>query len=232
MFVRAGVSSVLIAAGVLVAAAAEGESDGRARAVIRGTGKDVSIVYRTPLQARPPAEASSTADPLAEALRLKKLGADDASVIDYLRQNEAALPDVVDSGTIRQLRRAGAGNSVIATLSTLAAVDVGETSDDAEAPPMQTFDASSGAGSYPDLAGMGYPFYGDGFYGGGGYGGGFSGRGRFGNHVAHHGSRAFPNHDGFRFHQPFFRSHQPTLGSSRSMPAHGPRGGAVSRRMR
>jgi hypothetical protein len=225
MLVRAGVSSVFIAAALACAAAAKAESDGRARAVIQGTGKDVSIVYRTPLRARPAAEASAAADPLAEALRLKKGGADDASVIDYLRQNEAALPDVVDSGTIRQLKRAGAGDPVIATLSTLAAVDIGPTSDDAEAPPTRTFDASD-AGAYPDPAGMGYPFYG-GFYGGGGYGGGFSGRGRFGNHVAHHGSRGFPNHDGFGF-----RFHQPAFGSGRSMPSRGARGGAVTRRMR
>jgi hypothetical protein len=106
-------------------------------------------------------------------------------------------------------------------------VDIGPTSDDAEAPPAQSYDASAYGGAYPDLAGMGYPFY-----GGGSYGGGFYGRGHFGNHVAHHGSRGFQNHSGFHFKQPFFHFNQPAFGGGRSMSAHGARGGAVARRMR
>src|SRR5262245_55044895 len=67
------------------------------RAVIRGSGKDVTIVYRS--STRPPSQVrpSETPDPLAEAVRLKKSGDSDASVIAFLQQNEADLPDVIDA---------------------------------------------------------------------------------------------------------------------------------------
>jgi hypothetical protein len=67
---------------------------------------------------------------------------------------------------LRKLRQAGAGDSVIATISTHSAVDIGPTSDDAAPPPAPSQSASYGAG-FPDLANMGYPFYGGGYYGGG-----------------------------------------------------------------
>ncbi|HEX4439390.1 MAG TPA: hypothetical protein VH854_04915 [Thermoanaerobaculia bacterium] len=236
MVIRFGVWSVVVAAALASAAAALGAEtapDGRARAVIRGSGKDVSIVYRAPLNPAPSAATSRAADPIAEALRRKKSGADDASVVDYLRQSQAELPDVVDAGAIRQLRRAGAGDSVVAALATLAAVDIGPTSDDAGPPAPSEGESAAYAGAYPDLAGMGYPFY-----GGGVYGGGFFGGRRFGPRVMHHGSHAFPGHDGFHLKAPFFGMKRPFVGNARPMPAHvarmsGPvHGGGAPRRTR
>jgi hypothetical protein len=229
MVKRFGVSSVVIAAALAsaVAAPAAAESDGKARAVIRGSGKDVSIVYRAPLSSAPPRASALASDPLGEALRRKRSGADDAALVDYLRQNQAGLPDVVDAGTIRQLRRAGAGDSVIATLASYAAVDIGPTSDDAAAPPAPAPESGSYGAGFPDLANMGYPFYGG--YGGGFYGGGYDGHnGRFGNHVAHHGARGFGG-NGFHPRQPFFQFHQPMAGHARPMPS---RGGPAPHRLR
>ena len=231
---RFGVSSVFFVAAALASAVlvAETNTDGRARAVIRGSGKDVSIVYRAPLSAAPSAASSHKADPIAEALRRKKNGAGDAALIDYLRQNQADLPDVVDASSIRQLRRAGAGDSVFDTLATLAAVDIGPTSDDAGPSAQSGMESAADGGAYPDLAGMGYPFY-----GGGAYGGGFYGGRRFGPRVMHHGSHGFPRHDGFHLKTPFFGMKRPFVGNARTMPAHmarggSPRGGSMSGRMR
>jgi hypothetical protein len=170
-------------------------SDTNTRAVIRGTGKDVTIVYRS--SPRPPSQArpSVAPDPLAEALRLKKSGDDDATIIAFLQQNEADLPDVIDADVVRDLRRAGAGEPVISALAMLSAVDIGETG---EGSPVQTLPQASEPpyGAFPDLVGMGYPFYGS--YGGGYFGGGGNFRGGFGKHVSHHrplfqfGSSPFP----------------------------------------
>jgi len=222
MVVRFAVSSVFIAGAVATALSAETAPDGRARAVIRGSGKDVSIVYRAPLNAAPSAANPRAADPIAEAVRRKRSGADDAALVDYLRQSQADLPDVVDASSIRQLRRAGAGDSVFATLATLAAVDIGPTSDDAGPPAQAEMESAGYGGAFPDLAGMGYPFYGS----GGSYGGGgFYGRGRFGPRVTHHGSHGFrlPGHDGFHLKTPFFGMRQPFVGHGRSMPGHSAR---------
>jgi hypothetical protein len=160
--------------------------DTNTRAVIRGTGKDVTIVYRS--SPRPPSQVSPSvaSDPLAEALRLKKSGDDDAAIIAFLQQNEADLPDVIDADVVRDLRRAGAGEPVISALAMLSAVDIGETG---EGSPVQAPQQPSEApyGAYPDLVGMGYPFYGS--YGGGYGSGDFRGghfRGGLGKHVFHH----------------------------------------------
>lgn len=161
--------------------------DTNTRAVIRGTGKDVTIVYRS--SPRPPSQArpSVAPDPLAEALRLKKSGDDDAAIIAFLQQNEADLPDVIDAEVVRDLRRAGAGEPVISALAMLSAVDIGETGEGSPAQaPQQAPEAPYGA--YPDLVGMGYPFYGSyggAYFGGGNFGGGHF-RGGFGKHVSHH----------------------------------------------
>jgi hypothetical protein len=220
MVVRFAASSVFIAAAVAAALSAETAPDGRARAVIRGSGKDVSIVYRAPLNAAPSAANPRAADPIAEAVRRKESGADDAALVDYLRHSQAALPDVVDASSIRQLRRAGAGDSVFATLATLAAVDMGPTSDDAGPPAQSEMESGAyGGGAYPDLAGMGYPFYGaGGFYGGAGF---YGGR-RAGPRVMHHGSHGFrfPGHDGFHLRTPSIRMRRPFAGNGRPMPGH------------
>jgi|RhiMetdeSRZDD1v2_1073273.scaffolds.fasta_scaffold71762_5 hypothetical protein len=190
------------------------------RAVIRGTGKDVTIVYRTSPKAPSVAEPSTASDPLAEALRLKTGGDDDAAVIAFLYQNQAALPDVVDADVVRDFRRAGAGESVISALALLSAVDIGETG---EGGPVQGPQSSPEppTGAYPDLVGMGYPFYGGyggGYGGGGGYFGGGHIRGGFGKHVFHHRPL-------FHFGNSFFPKPRP-------FPTHGSRQASIARRMR
>ena len=160
------------------------------RAVIRGTGSNISIVYEAP---KPPAmevRASLAEDPVDEALRRKSAGEDDAAIIAFLRLHQASLPEVIDSEVLREFRKAGAGPSVISVLNSFAAVDIGET---AEGSPAQELPPPQAAytGAYPDLVGMGYPFYGGGYFGGGSYIGDFGkhrgGGKRFGRHGSRHG---------------------------------------------
>ena len=188
------------------------------RAVIRGTGKDVTIVYRSSPRPASQVRPSVAPDPVAEALALKKSGDGDAAVIAFLQQNEANLPDVIDADVVRDLRRAGAGESVISALVMLSAVDIGETG---EGSPVQAPQAAAEPpyGAYPDLVGMGYPFYGS--YGGGYFGGGYFRGGRdggFGKHVSHHRPL-------FRFGNSFFPKPRPHT-------AQAPRHASFSRRMR
>ena len=185
------------------------------RAVIRGTGKDVTIVYRI-RPATPSAKAAATvpaADPLSEAIRMKTNGDSDAAVASYLAVHEAQIPDVVGADVLLQLRRAGAGAPVLALLSSYAAVDIGETGEGGAPPSGAPADVTAYGGLEPDLVSMGYPFYGGG-YGGGYYGGGYAGNGAwgrwgmfgrrglgpgFGHHPAFHRNSAF-----FRFGNSFF----------------------------
>jgi hypothetical protein len=200
----------------LPARADEPPSSGQTRATIRGTGNDVSIVYKGVTEKAPKrgaaatgtarlsgGPASSQTDLLGEATRMAEHGADDQSLIQYFRTHQSELPDVVDNDAVRKLRKAGAGQAVVGYLSRLSAVDIGET---AEGAPQQYADASpsqgpSGYSSDFPSADMGYPYYGS--YGGyGGYGGG-----RFG-----HGHRGFAgkNGPGFGFG---FGSHRPAMPS-------------------
>ena len=143
-------------------ARADTGTPGQTRATIRGTGKDITIVYRGSAGAAPgpAAKAPPGEDALADAVRLAAGGADDASVIAYLFNHQADLPPVVESQAVRQLRRAGAGASVISYLSRLTALDIGETGEGSPpTPPMER--GSTGFGM--DLSGYGataYPFYG------------------------------------------------------------------------
>lgn len=209
---------VLAAAGITSLSVARADSEGNARAVIRGTGKEVTIVYRVPRTASPDVKASPAPDPLTEALHRKASGDDDAAVVAFLLRNQAGLPDVIDAEVVRDFRRAGAGEPVIAALSTFAAIDIGETGEGA---PVQTPQPSSEiapyGGAYPDLVGMGYPYLSS--YGGGYFSGGF------GRHLGRHGlprrSASFHLH----FGQPFFPKGRP-------LPAHVSRGARTPHRMR
>src|SRR5262245_24349185 len=191
-------------------------SETNTRAVIRGTGKDVTIVYRSSTKPSPQVRPSVEPDPLSEAIRLKKTGEDDAAIIAFLQQNEADLPDVIDAEDVRELRRAGAGERVISALATLSAVDIGETG---EGSPVRVLPpaAEPPSGAYPDLVDMGYPFYGS--FGGGYFGGG-GGRfhGGFGKHVS-------PHRPLFKFGKSFFPKPRPHMGQP-------PRHASMSRRMR
>src|SRR5262245_30432933 len=186
--------------------------DTNTRAVIRGTGKDVTIVYRSSPRPQKQVSPSVAPDPMAEAIRLKRSGDDDAAIIAFLQQNEADLPDVIDADDVRELRRAGAGEHVISALATLSAVDVGETG---EGSPVQVLPppAEPTSGAYPDLVDMGYPFYGS--FGGGYFGGG---GGRF--------------HGGFGKHRPFFKFGKSFFPKPRPHMGQPPRRASMSRRMR
>jgi hypothetical protein len=139
---------------------------------------------------------------IAEATELKAGGADDATVIAFLRLHRADLPAITDGGTVKQLRKAGAGEPVIVALSSLTAVDIGETGEGgfvAYAPAVT--DMGAYGNPYEVAGGYGYGY--------GGYGGFISGFGRgaraamrfnrrdfFPPRVAHHGQPSFHGHPG------------------------------------
>jgi hypothetical protein len=191
------VRSVFAASAALcVSSLAVAESEQTTRPVIRGTGNDVTIVYQSKLHPKlswsapqPPAPAAPTPpenDPLAQAVKMKAAGASDQAVMTFLQKNEVDMPDVVDADTIRDLRKAGAGDAVVAFVSRYSAIDIGETAESAGAPVPQYYDPQAAysqeayTGAFPDLATLGYPFYGGGGYGyGSGYGGGVFWGGRY-----------------------------------------------------
>jgi hypothetical protein len=126
--------SFLVLSTLVSVSAARGDTPSRTRVTIRGTGSDVVIERSAAPAARRVAEAAAvSAGPLGEAIRLKARGAGDTAVISYLRTHQDELPPVVDSEDVKQLRKAGAGKSVVAYLATVAAVDIGETGEGGEA---------------------------------------------------------------------------------------------------
>lgn len=144
----------LLALSLLVPmSAARGDSQSRTRVTIRGTGSDV-VIDRTaaPVTRRAPEASALPTGPLVEAIRLKAHGASDSAVIAYLHAHEAELPPVVDSEDVKQLRKAGAGKSVVAYLATVAAVDIGETGEGHEA--AVSAERSSPIGLEPSPYGM------------------------------------------------------------------------------
>lgn len=159
-------------------ARADAETPAQSRATIRGTGKDVAIVYRGSAAKPRRAEAPAAFDVVAEAARMASAGADEQSLLAYLRTHQAQLPAVVGVDDVRRLRKAGASPAVITDLSRMTALDIGETAEGA--PGYSDGGAGAPEMGYPS-ADMGYPFYGA--YGGGG-GFGFAHRhgGRFGPH--------------------------------------------------
>jgi hypothetical protein len=109
-------------------AAAWGSEQERTRVTIRGTGSDVAIERtQTEVRKRSFEKSAVPAGPMDEAVRLKASGADDYTVIDYLRRHESEIPPIVEAEDVSRLRRAGAGKSVVAYLATVAAVDIGAT---------------------------------------------------------------------------------------------------------
>jgi len=117
------------------------------RVTIRGTGSSVTL-ERTPAAAassarriaRPRASAEAPFAPsapegvLAEVVRLKTAGADDAMALAYLRLHQGELPPVIGSEDVTALRRAGAGKPLLFALATLAAVDIGATGEGRPSP--------------------------------------------------------------------------------------------------
>jgi hypothetical protein len=160
------VRATLLALSSLVAvSAARSDTPGRTHVTIRGTGKSVAIERsEAPTRNRPSEAPAILASALDEAVRLKARGASDRTVISYLRAHEAELPPVVGSEDMKRLRDAGAGKSVVAYLTTVAAVEIGETGEgpeaavsrapvaiDLETAPYGMFDG------YPILGGSGAP---------------------------------------------------------------------------
>jgi hypothetical protein len=178
--IRVGLALPMAAAIAAAASAALADTDSpaQARATIRGTGKDVSIVYSGASKA--PARRAVVEPPVdivLDATRLAEQGADDQSLIAFLRSHQAQLPPIVENEAVRRLRKAGAGPAVISDLSRMTALDIGET---AEGPPVQYAYEPPPASDAPfPSADMGYPYYGS--YGG--YGSAIAPRhhhGRFG----------------------------------------------------
>ena len=177
------IALAVFSAGTLAAlSSARADTDSHSRAVIRGTGNDVQIVYRAPRSA--PGVTIAVVDPVTAALERKTAGETDQAVLTYLSAHRDDLPDVVSADALRRLRKAGAGDEVIAFLSSNAAVDIGATAEDGVAVVQDLSPGTAYGGAYPDLVSSGYPFYGAGGYGGyagyGGHRGHFGGLGKMG----------------------------------------------------
>jgi hypothetical protein len=227
MLTDSRVRSAVLAAVAAAVSSARADSEQATRAVIRGTGNDVEVVYQAPVA--PPRlgfVGVPAADPVREALALQASGAGDSSVVALLQRRQADLPAVIDASVVREFRKAGAGDSVVGFLSAHMAVDIGRT---AEAVPRAS--APAGAemvypgGEYADAVGAGYPFYGAGGYGSYGYAG-RGGRGGFFNRpIGPPGHRGpmLPSH-AFEFFRPSPpRAAHPMMPMRPSAPAPRPR---------
>ena len=151
----------------------------RSKVRITGSGSNVVLERQAApeLRERKPSAVAEAAppSPIDSAARMKASGASDDAVISYLKSRDD-LPTVIDSAEVRRLRKAGAGQHVIGWLSTVAALDIGETGEGHEAPeyapPAPAIAMDYGAQAYD--AGYSVPyFYGNGYYPAGGYGGRF-----------------------------------------------------------
>lgn len=141
--------------------AAAGDERKRVRLTIRGTGSNVGIEQtQAPARKRPFGKNALHAGAIGEAIRLKASGAEDAAVINYLRAHQLELPPIVDAADVRQLRQAGAGKPVVAFLSTVAAVDIGETGEGYETVVANAPPAATAFEPYVSGAPYGYPLAG------------------------------------------------------------------------
>jgi len=162
-------SALAALAALCVSSLAMADEQQTTRPVIRGSGNDVTIVYQSklhpklswsaPAPAAAPPAAPAADGPLAEALRMKNAGASDQALIAFLEKNELDMPDVVDADTVRDLRKAGAGDAVVALVARYSAIDIGTTAEDFAGPAPQFYDAQEAyTGAFPDLANLGYPY--------------------------------------------------------------------------
>jgi len=195
---RAAGLTVFFSLAISGALAAREQPESQTRVTIRGTGSNVTIERAAaPFPGRA-TELPGARSAIREAVRLKTEGLDDEALLSYLRERRADLPRVVDAADVRRLRAAGAGESVMGYLSSVAALDIGETGEGgAPAPAIEPYpgpdlEAVYGTGyGYP----VGYPI--------GGYGA-FRARG-FGFHGVPRPKR-FPSHPGRPgFHMSFPR---------------------------
>jgi hypothetical protein len=161
-------ATLFVLSALVPVSAARGDTRSRTRVTIRGTGSAV-VIERSegPVRKRLSEATAVPAGPLAEAVHQKSQGASDTAVISYLRAHEAELPPVVGSDDVKELRKAGAGKSVMAYLATVAAVEIGETGEGYEtavsAAPVSPIDLEPApygmSGAYPLFGGYGasYP---------------------------------------------------------------------------
>jgi hypothetical protein len=160
-------ASLFVLSTLVPASAARGDTPSRARVTIRGTG-NVVVIERSeaPVRKRVSEATVIPADPLGEAVHLKAQGASDAVVIAYLRAHEAEIPPVVGSEDVKELRKSGAGKSVVAFLASVAAVDIGETGEGHEfavsAAPVSPIESEAApygvSDGYPLSGGYGAPY--------------------------------------------------------------------------
>ena len=162
-------ATLLVVSAFIPVSAARGDTQSRTRVTIRGTGSDV-VIERSerPVRKRLSEATAITvpAGPLVEAVHRKAQGASDTAVISYLRAHEAELPPIVGFEDVKQLRKAGAGKGVVAYLTTVAAVDIGETGEGHEmavsAAPVSPIDLEAApygmSGAYPLSGGYGAPY--------------------------------------------------------------------------
>ena len=142
-------------------------SDTPARVTIRGSADGVVV------EGRPARVVKRAGDPsreiLSHAVELRRSSADDSVMLAYLRAHASDLPSVIEASDVARLRRAGAGQAVIAYLATVSAVDVGPTGEGHPMPvmmPAATYDSSDMSGGIP----ADYAYYGGyGYLGSSGY---------------------------------------------------------------
>jgi hypothetical protein len=160
-------SALVVLSTLVSVSAARGDTQSRTRVTIRGTGSIVAIERSEgPVRRRLAEVTAIPAGPLGQAVQLKAQGASDTAVISYLRAHAAEIPTVVGSEDVRRLRKAGAGKSVVAYLTTVAAVDIGETGEGHEtavsAAPVSPIDLEAApygmSDGYPLSGGYGAPY--------------------------------------------------------------------------
>jgi hypothetical protein len=154
-------SALVLLSTLVSVSAARGDAQSRTHVTIRGTGSAVVIERgEGPVRKRLAEATAIPASPLGQAAQLKAQGASDTAIISYLRAHAAEIPSVVGSEDVKRLRKAGAGKSVVAYLTTVAAVDIGETGEGHEtavsAAPVSPLDLEAADYGMPD----GYPLSG------------------------------------------------------------------------
>ena len=99
----------------------------RSRVTIRGTGNAISVERTEGAASHLRTRGIAPSAVLAQAIDMKEAGTTDAALLGFLKARAGELPGFVDFDTVSRLRDAGAGRSVIAYLTTVAAVEIGPT---------------------------------------------------------------------------------------------------------
>ena len=100
---------------------------------------------------------------MGEVVRLKSAGADDSMALAYLRLHQSELPSVITAEDVQALRKAGVGKPFLVALTTLSAVDIGNTGEghpaanEVSAPPPEEMGGYEAQEAYG--YGYGYPLY-------------------------------------------------------------------------